>query len=208
MRCVLSWRNPHAALHATPSCAASIRPAAPLARAPGMLRAVHAHCAASQKSSTLAGMGCWLDMLGMLGLELLVLRAWAVLSSEATSGSAAKDPCRERRLHGPAASFCPPSRTSASECGGRAGLGEARGLLRGHGEVEAGDALPEGRAVEGIHAGAVGSIETGLSPPPQVRHLAQERRRRHLQGRCRRSQRWSGERGEDERALATRGRPG
>ena len=71
MRCVLSWRNPHAALHATPSCAASIRPAAPLARASGVLPAMPAHCAASKKVKH-SGMECWLGMLGLLGLELLM----------------------------------------------------------------------------------------------------------------------------------------
>ena len=76
MRCVLSWRNPHAALLASPSCAASIRPAAPLSRAPGMLRAMPAHCAASQKVKHFDGMECWLGMLSMLGLQLLLLRAW------------------------------------------------------------------------------------------------------------------------------------
>jgi hypothetical protein len=96
--------------------------------------------------------------------------------------------------------FCPPQEPRRASAAGEQGFGDAKGLLRGHGEDEADDALPEGRAVEGIHTDAGGSIETGLSPSPQVRHLAQERRRRHLQGRCRRSQRWSGKRGEDERA--------
>ena len=49
---------------------------AALACAPGMLRAVPAHCAAHRKSSTFAGMESWLGMLGMMGLQLLLLRAW------------------------------------------------------------------------------------------------------------------------------------
>ena len=76
MRCVLSWRNPHAALLASPSCVASIRSVALLFRAPGMLRAVHAHCAAVQKVKHSGWlMESWLGMLYVLGLELLLLRA-------------------------------------------------------------------------------------------------------------------------------------
>ena len=118
----------------------------------------------------------------------------AVLSSEADERAHGEDSASSMRAaRTTVASFCPPQEPRQASAAGEQSLGEARGLLRGQGEDEAGDALPEGRAVEGIHADAGGSIETGLSPPLQVRHLAQERRRRHLQGRCRRSQRWSGE---------------
>jgi hypothetical protein len=73
-----------------------------------------------------------------------------------------------------------------------------RGLLRGRGEDNADDALPEGRAVEGEHTG-VRSVMTWRSPSSLVLHLAHGLLPRHPQGyRCCRS----GGAGREERTSA------